>query len=93
MFPNPRVKQHHWDGAGFLGIQVGQTTPTRHHVVGKMLGKMAFDGIKRGDFLFSQQLIENKQTKKNPNNLLWCLSGAWGWAGSARVSLAAPSRC
>lgn len=42
----------------------------RHHVVGKMLRKMAFDGIKRGDFFFLPA-VYIKQTNKKPQ-LICC---------------------
>lgn len=62
----------------------------RHHVVGKIRPLM---GSKGGIFFFSPSSLYKTNKQKTPNGLLWCLSGAWGWAGSASVSLAAPSRC
>lgn len=49
-------------------------------------------GSKGGIFFFLPAAYIKQINKQTPNNLLWCLSGARGRAGSARVSLAAPSR-
>lgn len=60
----------------------------RHHVVGKIRPLMG----SKGGIFFSPSSLYKTNKQKTPNNLLWCLSGAQGWAGSARVFLAAPSR-
>lgn len=63
MFPNPRVKQHPWDdGAGFLGILGGADNT---HETSSGGGDKAFDGIKRGDFVFLPAAY-TKQTNSKP---------------------------